>query len=478
MILALMHMCIVAESRGNGLGLVAALTGTEGAEIDFHETENIGIQRFEETDQALEIAVRTPQVAGTRNGKMKVTTGTSGVTNIVKDKAHAVFRQGKIYTGAVRLHMASELTRMDTSEAKPPLDSRLDEFAVFTDGDELYADMLWHIRNARNSVRLESYIFENDAIGSEFIEACCERAQAGVDVRLHLDALGSLALSISDAPDRLQAAGVQLRWFNPARLFRLFKLNRRNHRKLLVIDERIAWLGGFNIHDESSRRYSGTECWRDTQVRIEGPLARVAADFFDHLWQGRRSWRAAFDTDGDAFLVSNHNLRQQHRLRRLLKHRMRNAEKRIWLTTPYFMPDHGTQQAMARAARRGVDVRLLVPFKTDRPVTQWAARAAYSQLLNAGVRIYEFRPRLLHAKTAIVDDSWCTVGTANIDYRSFYVNFELNLISDRDDLAEILSRNFTDDLRVSREVTGEAWRRRSLTARFPEIIGWVARKFL
>ena len=157
---------------------------------------------------------------------------------------------------------------------------------------------------------------------------------------------------------------------------------------------------------------------------------------------------------------------------------MRKAEKRVWLTTPYFMPDHGTQREMAHAARRGVDVRLLVPYKTDRPVTQWAARAAYSQLLHAGVRIYEFQPRLLHAKTAIVDDSWCTVGTANIDYRSFYVNFELNLISRRRDLAAILATNFLDDLVVSKEVTGETWKRRAWTARFPEFIGWLARKFL
>lgn len=353
-----------------------------------------------------------------------------------------------------------------------------DTFAVFTDGDDLYEDMLWHIRKARNSVRLESYIFENDTIGSEFVEACCERARAGVRVRLHLDALGSLALSISDAPDRLRAAGVELRWFNPARLFRLFKLNRRNHRKLLVVDDSVAWLGGFNIHDESSRRYKGEECWRDTQVRMEGPLAVVAGDFFDHLWEGNRRWRAPFDMDSRAFLVSNHNLRQQHRLRRLLKHRMRKAGKRIWLTTPYFMPDSATQQAMARAARRGVDVRLLVPFKTDRPVTRWAARAAYTHLLTAGVRIFEFQPRLLHAKTAIIDDGWCTVGTANIDYRSFYVNFELNLISRRSDLADILSRNFLDDVKLSKEVTGAEWQRRSIASRFPELVGWVARKFL
>lgn len=365
----------------------------------------------------------------------------------------------------------------DAMDMSPDEQSR-DVVTVFTEGDELYDDMLWHLRRAKRSVRLESYIFENDAIGGEFIEACCERARAGVKVQLHLDALGSLMLSLSDAPERLRESGVDLRWFNPARLFRLLKLNRRNHRKLLVVDETYAWLGGFNIHDESSRRYSGEQCWRDTHLRIVGPLSLVAAEYFDQLWRGRRNWRAPADTDRGAFLVSNHNLRQMHRFRRLLKHRMRNAEESVWLTTPYFMPDHATQQEMARAARRGVDVRLLVPFKTDRPVTQWAARASYAQLLNAGVRIHEYRPRLLHAKTAVIDGRWCTIGTANIDYRSFYVNYELNLISSRTDIAGILRKNFLDDLEVSREITGRAWKRRGWTMRIEEIVGWLARKFL
>lgn len=374
--------------------------------------------------------------------------------------------------------MASRQFHMNHDENVSGLEPSHDVFTVFTEGDELYEDMLWHVRQAQHSVRLESYIFENDAIGGEFIEACCERARAGIKVQLHLDALGSLMLSLSDAPERLREAGAELKWFNPARLFRLLKLNRRNHRKLLVVDDRFAWLGGFNIHDDSSRRYTGEECWRDTHLRIGGPLARVAAEYFDNLWCGRRNWRAPMDPERGAFLVSNHNLRQTHRFRRLLKRRMRNAVDSVWLTTPYFMPDRATQQEMARAARRGVDVRLLVPFKTDRPVTQWAARAAYSQLLAAGVRIYEYRPRLLHAKTAIVDGQWCTIGTANIDYRSFYVNYELNLISSRTDLAGILRKNFLDDLEVSREILDSAWQRRGWSMRIEEVIGWLARKFL
>lgn len=353
-----------------------------------------------------------------------------------------------------------------------------DMFAVFTEGDELYDDMLEQIRLAQESIRLECYIFANDAVGRNFVETLIERAQAGVKVQLHLDALGSLSLSMSNAPERLRAAGADVRWFNPWKWLRLLKFNRRNHRKLLVVDSKTAWLGGFNIHAESSRRHFGRQCWRDTQVRLKGPLAREAAEFFDRLWRGERKWRARVEPEAPAFLVSNHNLRHLHRFRRLLKRRMRNARERVWLTTPYFMPDHRTQHAMARAAQRGVDVRLLVPYKTDRPVTQWAARAAYAQLLEAGVRIYEYQPRLLHAKTAVIDRRWSTIGTANIDYRSFYVNFELNLISRYPQLNDLLAEEFLLDLQEAREVTQQSWSRRGWAIRLSELVGWAARKYL
>jgi cardiolipin synthase len=363
-------------------------------------------------------------------------------------------------------------------EKKPDIARQGNEFRIFTDGDALYEDMFAAIHTAQRTICLESYIFANDRVGGRFIELLCERARAGVSVRLHIDAFGSLPLMFSTAPERLRTAGVALQWFNPPRPLRLFRLNRRNHRKLLVVDERFAWLGGFNIHEESSRRHHGDGHWRDTHVRMGGELAGEAAEAFDRLWRGERKKPLPVPSAGDAFLVTNHNLRQTHRFRRLLKRSMRRARQSIWLATPYFMPDAGTQRAMARAAKRGIDVRLLVPFKTDRPVTQWAARAAYARLLAAGVRIYEFQPRILHAKTAVVDGHWSTVGTANLDYRSFYVNFELNLISTRIDLARELARNFRDDLAVSEQVTSERWRRRGLRVRITELVGWLARKYL
>ncbi len=364
-----------------------------------------------------------------------------------------------------------DIPHQGAATAHPP-------FHVFTEGDDLYDDMLAAIAAARRDIRLESYMFEGDAVGSIFIEALCARAREGVRVRLHLDALGSLGLMLGDAPRQLRAAGVELRWFNPPRPLQLFKLNRRNHRKLLVIDNQRAWLGGFNIHVECSYRHYGIERWRDTHVRFAGRLATMAGGYFDRLWEDRRHWRQSFRGDTRAFLVSNHNLRHVHRFRRLLKRQMRLAHASVWLTTPYFMPDRGTRRGMADAARRGVDVRLLVPYKTDRVVTRWAARAAYSRLLAAGVRIYEYQPRVLHAKTVLIDDLWNTIGTANLDYRSFYVNFELNLITRDSDLVARLRRDFLADLDQARPVLAESWEKRGVWGRLAEVIGRIARKFL
>ena len=351
-------------------------------------------------------------------------------------------------------------------------------FTVFTEGDALYADMLHSIHGARGSIDLECYIFDPDIIGKRFVDALVARARDGVQVRLHLDAFGSLPLRMSREDDRLREAGIELRWFNPWRWYAPLRFNRRNHRKLLVIDGEKAWLGGFNVHIDNSLEVFGENRWRDTQVRIDGPLAGEAQIYFDQLWQGRRRWRPNIDNGAESFLVSNHNWSQRHRFRRLLLEQFRVASRAIWLSTPYFMPDILTQKAMAKAARRGVDVRLLVPRKTDRPVTQLAARASYGVLLNAGVRIFEYKPRILHAKTAIFDNESCTVGTANLDYRSFFVNFELNLVSRRTLLVKRLADDFEEDLAQSEEVSPSIWARRGYLRRIGEVIGWFARKIL
>lgn len=157
---------------------------------------------------------------------------------------------------------------------------------------------------------------------------------------------------------------------------------------------------------------------------------------------------------------------------------MAEAGQRIWLTTPYFVPDFATQSQLTGAAARGVDVRVLVPEKNDVRLVQWAGRAAYSQLMRAGVRIFEYEPRTLHAKTMIIDESWSTIGTANFDYRSFAINYELNLVSWLSELNAELAAIFEQDLSESREIRERPWNSRPLSAQLAEVVGWSARRWL
>ena len=352
------------------------------------------------------------------------------------------------------------------------------QFTVFTEGDELYDDMLAGIRNAKHSIALECYIFNPDETGVQFIDALIERARAGVRVQLHLDTFGSAELLIGHQDDRLREAGVELKWFNTLHWYQPHRFNRRNHRKLLIKDNDVVWLGGFNIHNENSLKVFGECRWRDTQVRITGQLVEEARVYFDKLWEGHRHWKPHFDAEAESTLISNHNWIERHRLRRLLSHRFHKAREKISLCTPYFMPDNFTQRHMILTAKRGVEVRLLLPAISDRPVAQWVARAAYASLIAAGIRIFEYQPRVLHAKVTIIDDDWCTVGSANLDYRSFFVNFEMNLVSLRTDLIRVLDKNYSDDLAQSREILTAKLPQSGWIQKLIQSIGWVCRRIM
>lgn len=353
-----------------------------------------------------------------------------------------------------------------------------ERLTLFFEGDELYDHMLAAVEAAHARVWMESYIFTDDEVGERFAEAFAAAARRGVDVRLHIDDVGSFLAVSRRMVRNLRRAGVRFKRFHRWTWKDPLRYNRRNHRKLLVIDRRIAYLGGFNIHRESSRRAYGEGRWRDTHVAIRGPLVRDAEHFFVAFWHGRRRWHPDPDDPRANRIVANNPRRSRALLQRLFDHEISRARRDVALTTPYYMPDRKTQGALLEAACRGVRVRLLVPGKSDRPVAQWAAQAAYANLLEAGVEIHEYQPRTLHAKTAVIDGAWATVGTANFDYRSFFVNFELNLVSTEPDLCRQLSDRFETDLAESLRVSQTRWRRRGFMRRVAEVIGWVARRWL
>lgn len=337
------------------------------------------------------------------------------------------------------------------------------------------------IRGATRSVWAEYYIVEDDATGRAFLADLAERALAGCDVRLLYDAVGS-----SDIPDEgleaLRAAGGKTASFLPLNpLRRRWSAHLRNHRKLLVVDEEIAFTGGMNVGDEYARgsRLAGgsggplrNRPWRDAHLRVEGPavfdLATVFAEDWsfatgDRLVPGRipmpvagGSVVAVLPSGPDQMANANAHVYFSA---------LSGALERCWLTTPYFVPDEPTARALANAAFRGIDVRVLVPAESDVPVARAAGQFFYGPLLRAGVRIFEYEPAVLHAKTVVVDGSWALVGSANFDFRSFALNFELGAVVYDRAFAALLEERFTRDLADSREVTLAAVERRGFAQR-------------
>lgn len=349
---------------------------------------------------------------------------------------------------------------------------------VYTEGDALYAAMLTAIRSAQASIELESYIFADDEVGRRFIAALDERSRAGVQVRVHLDAAGSFFWGPRAVQKALRAGGVQVRWFHRWSWRAPLRYNRRNHRKLLVVDGRTGFFGGFNIHRQNSRALYGEQRWRDTHLQVGGRMARDLQILFDALWRRRqRSSPVSIPSEGNE-LITNYSRRGRRFLLNLFTSKFSTAKRSIHLTTPYFVPDYRTRRSLMRAAQRGVDVRLLVPHKSNERLAQWAAYAAYANLLDAGVHIHEYLPRMLHAKTMVVDGTWSSVGTANLDYRSFFLNYELNLASEDANLARTLERQFGEDLRHAEAIRPRRWARRSWLLRPLELIAWAGRHWL
>jgi len=366
--------------------------------------------------------------------------------------------------------------------AAPARASKIDSaIRVYTEGDELYEDMLAAIRAARRCVKFESYIFADDEIGRRFIEALVERAQAGVQVLVYIDAVGSLFSGPHEVERALKAGGVVVRWFQRWNWRDPARYNRRNHRKLLVVDGRVGFFGGFNIHRENSHSVFGETRWRDTHIRVSGLLAQALQKLFDAFWRNQVRPFPEIDVRGGYQLITNHSLRGRLYLHRLYRQKFAAARRSIHLTTPYFVPDARTRRALARAARRGVEVQLLVPHRIDETlakVVQWAAHAAYAGLLRAGVQIHEYLPRMLHAKTLVVDQEWCSVGTANLDYRSFFLNYELTLTSTEKTLVARLEADFQADMEQSIRIGLKRWENRHPWPRFLETIGWAIRHWL
>ncbi|MGK4002553.1 phospholipase D-like domain-containing protein [Sorangium sp. So ce1036] len=359
--------------------------------------------------------------------------------------------------------------------------------ALLKDGAQAYPAMLAAIAGAQRTVCLETYILRSDRTGQRFAEALAERAAAGVEVSLLFDAWGS---SVSSSfLDGLRRAGVRPLAFRPIELSAPFgKVARRDHRKALIVDGAVAFIGGLNISDDYAAPEDGGAGWRDTHLRIEGPAAAELQYFFLRTWQraggppvdGERYGYDARRPDPAVQIISNDLPRRRHRhgIRDAYRQAIERARRRIFITNAYFLPPLRIIHALAAAARRGVDVRIMVAGTTDVPAVLLASRAIYGHLLDAGARLFEWRGRVLHAKTAVVDGSWATVGSTNLDSQSLRMNIEANAVITHRGFAGAMERMFTEDLASCREITVARWIRRPLWERAASWTAYLARDWL
>ena len=345
------------------------------------------------------------------------------------------------------------------------------------DGVQAFPAMLEAIAEAKREILLEMYWFASDQVGRQFADALIARAEAGVRVRVIYDAVGSLQ-SDSRMFARMREAGCQVEQYNPiapwrAR-FRVGVLNNRDHRKLLVVDRHVGFTGGVNLGNEWAPKSAGGAGWRDDTIRIEGPAAEQMCDIFDFGWhrivepaallRPRQRQRPPIDTghgEGSRVRVlANDYFGERRAIRDAYFGRIRRAERSICITNSYFVPDGQIRRLLSEAVDRGADVRVIVPGRSDVFAVRHAARKLYGRLLEAGIELYEWQGPILHAKTAIIDGHWCTVGTYNLDSRSLRFNLEVVAAVEDPAVAAAMEARFNEDLERSKPVRYEDWRRR------------------
>jgi cardiolipin synthase A/B len=353
---------------------------------------------------------------------------------------------------------------------------------ILTNGAQFYPAMLEAIRGATSSINMECYIFQPGRIADQFIDALSERARAGVNVTMVVDAIGSLNLWGSPVR-RLREAGCRIESYQRLRWYSLARLNNRTHRELLVVDGRIAFTGGAGIADWWALKEGRKQPWRDSMVRIEGPVVAALQGVAAENWLeccGEILTGPDYFPDLDvtghtiAFVVKSSPADRATASRVTFQLLMEGADQELRICTPYFLPDRALRRALVEIARRGVTVSVIVPGRaTDQKWVRLASRRMWKPLLEAGVRIYEYRRTMTHAKVLVVDRLWSVVGTTNIDNRSFEHNDEINVAMLDHQVAARLLEDYERDVADSDEVTLRRWQRRPLWEKVVGPFVWI-----
>jgi cardiolipin synthase len=362
---------------------------------------------------------------------------------------------------------------------------------LLRDGAEAYPRMLAAIEAAREQCLLEMYWFDSDTAGRRFADALRRAAERGVEVAIIYDAVGSFGADPAMF-EELRAAGAHVRVFNPVapwrRRFRLDYLTLRDHRKILVVDGEVGFTGGCNLAAVWLPIDDGGQGWRDDAVRVEGPAVRALASSVLRTWHALggsplRRMRAYGDGHGTSGgqsvrVLAESYFRSRREISRAYIRELYAAKERAWIRNAYFIPDGNVKRALGRAARRGVDVRILMPEEIDVGVVRHASRSNWGYLLRHGVRLFEYQAGVMHAKSAVIDGRWSTIGTFNLDYLSLRSNLEINVSVRDPGFGRTMEASFLRDLDQSREIDRPAFTFRPLGDRLLELLVYRFRKLL
>ncbi len=354
--------------------------------------------------------------------------------------------------------------------------------------DDIYTARNAAIRSAQRSIRFETYFMTPGRRADEFAAALIERAQAGVEVQMLIDDFGTNSLP-DEYWQQLRNAGVEVRFFRQFDWRAPLKYNSRTHRKLLIIDSQQVLIGGAGVSDDwdGDPDIGDTAPWLEFEVSYEGQVASLLEGNFFQNWAytggelnlGPDTIPAKPNEGAPLFVTNDTSTLSESTIRLLFQISFLGAKERVWIGSPYFIPEANTRQALIQAKQNGVDVRVLtMSSRNDKPIVRYAARENYEELLAAGIQICEYQPSMMHAKLALVDSSWVSTGSANFDPRSYFHNDELNISTQKPELIENVASFFEDAIAKSHCLTYAEWQQRPLTERVMGQLGLIAKPLL
>ena len=358
---------------------------------------------------------------------------------------------------------------------------------LLKDGIESFPNMLKAISEAKKTINLEFYKIASDKLGWNFAHKLVERARNNVKVNFIYDAIGSMGCN-PRLFQYLRGAGINLLPYRPIILWSPgWGINRRDHRKILIIDNKIGYTGGINLTMNYACKENGGKGWRDTHIRIEGPAvtglqriflktwvthSKLAINVKDYLEEIKPLGKTRIK------LVNNEELRTRRNIRRSYLNAIKKARKSIWIENAYFIPDKKIIRSIVKASKDGLDVRIILPQKSDVKIIYYASRRLFTKLLKAGVRIFEWKKGMMHSKTALIDETWSMVGSYNLDHRSYWHNLELNANILGSEFGKKMKSMLEGDFNSCIEVSYEKWKKRSLLHKVLERVGYLIRHWL